>query len=434
MGGGVILGAMPLLSRKELDAKKQEINNLYGKLSEVESTLKEEKKINARLRSDVTSKIGQLTKLEETIVSEQESYEWKKGNFTTRTDSALEERESRLQELNELRDSLHFDMADHDIMELENERLHKRLKILANQHFQMKLEHKEEWELRKQQCFDMRAGMEQIFRQTIKEVDHEYRDRANDKMNKEAEWAREDNIRLRKEAFKRQVDCRNLVEQQKESYDELVHAKVQRDVIESSAISQEDSSRLLAKQMDELLMDIRRMEATKENLEADISVLNKKLDRKEQLTKEYRIVKQHLDDAEALTGSIKQKVIKEVDVAVKKGIAVVEKNNAAKAKQLAKSFQSALGVPSSPKHGSSGENEMENASHQDSEATEVESVPDSEHDGGESGLSRQSSANNNNPVDPEMVWNSKKSDCHKATMVRRQIRKNRELTAQLLAL
>ena len=69
---------MPLLSRKELDAKKQDINNLYGKLSEVESTLKEERKINARLRSDVTSKIGQLTKLEETIVTEQETYEWKR--------------------------------------------------------------------------------------------------------------------------------------------------------------------------------------------------------------------------------------------------------------------------------------------------------------------------------------------------------------------
>ena len=121
-------------------------------------------------------------------------------NFVTRTGSAHAERESRLKELNELRNSLNFDMADHDLLEIENERLHKRLKILANQFYQMKLEHKEESELRKQQCFDVRASMEQIFRQTIKEVDHEYRDRANDKMNKEAEWAREENIRLRKEA------------------------------------------------------------------------------------------------------------------------------------------------------------------------------------------------------------------------------------------
>ena len=342
---------MPLLSRKELDTKKQDINNLYSKLSEVESTLKEEKKINARLRSDVTSKIGQLTKLEEAVVSEQEVYEWKKMNFTTRTGSALGEREGRLKELNKLRDSLNFDMADHDLLEIENEKLHKRLKILANQFFQMKQEHKEDWELRKQQCFDMRASMEQIFRQTIKEVDHEYRDRANDKMNKEAEWAREENIRLRKEAGKRQEDCRNLVELQKASYDELVHAKVQRDVIESSALSQEESSRLLAKQMNDLLIHIEQMKATKENIEADIDVLNRKLDRKEQLTKEYRVMKQHLDDSKALTESIKHKVIAEVDVAVKRGIAVVEKNNSSKAKELAKSFQKSLGVTNSPKHG-----------------------------------------------------------------------------------
>ena len=147
-------------------------------------------------------------------------------------------------------------------LEIENERLHKRLKILANQFYQMKLEHKEESELRKQQCFDVRASMEQIFRQTIKEVDHEYRDRANDKMNKEAEWAREENIRLRKEAGKRQDDCRNLVELQKASYDDLVHAKVQRDVIESSAVSQEESSHLLAKQMSDLLLNIEQMKAT----------------------------------------------------------------------------------------------------------------------------------------------------------------------------
>ena len=421
---------MPLLSRKELDAKKQEINNLYGKLSEVESTLKEEKKINARLRSDVTSKIGQLTKLEETVVSEQETYEWKKSSFTTRTESALEERVRRLKELNELRDSLIFDMADHDTMEMENDRLHRRLKVLANQHFQMKREHKEEWETRKQQCFDMRASMEQIFRQTIKEVDHEYRDRANDKMNKEAEWAREENIRLRKEAGKRQDDCRELVELQKTSYDDLVHAKVHRDVIESSAISQEESSHVLAKQVNDLLVRIERMKVDKENLETDIEVLNTQLDRTEKLTKEYRVMKQHLDDAKGIAESIKHKVVQEVDVAVKKGIAVVEKNNARKAKELAKSFQASLGVPSSPKHGK-GEIEVDNASHQDSETTEVDSIPDSEHVGS---LQSGHSASRNNPADPEMVWNSKKSDCHKATMVRRQIRKNRELTAQLLAL
>ena len=429
---------MPLLSRKELDAKKQGINNLYGKLSEVESTLKEEKKINARLRSDVTSKIGELTKIEETIVSEQEGYNWKKANFITRTETALEERETRLQELLKLRDAINLELADHDLLEAENYRLHKRLKILANQHFQMKQEHKEEWELRKQQCFDVRASMEQIFRHTIKEVDHEYRDRANDKMNKEAEWAREENLRLRKEAGKRQDDCRDLVERQKESYDELVRAKVQRDVIESSALSQEESSRLLARQMDALLVDIKKMEVTKENLEADIMMVSQKLDRKVHLTKEYRQFKQHLDAAKILTEGIKNKVIEEVDVAVQKGIAVVEKNNARKAKELAKSFQQSLGVEgnSSPTHGSQNSVHEQSSQKESVADSEDDSIADSEHGG--SLASNHSTVSKgghgtNCILDPEMVWNSKKSDCHKATLVRRQIRKNRELTAELLA-
>ena len=122
--------------------------------------------------------------------------------------------------------------------------------------------------------------MEQIFRKTVKEVDHEYKIRANEKMDKEAEWARQENLKLRKEAGKRQEDCANLVEQQKSSYEELVHAKVLLDVTASNTRSQEESSREAVVHMEELRRRIKRMEASKEDLELDIDMLNQKLDRK----------------------------------------------------------------------------------------------------------------------------------------------------------
>lgn len=436
---------MPPLSRKELDAKRQEINNLYGKLSEVGSSLKEEKKIYTRLRSDVATKIDELTRVEGTIISETESYNWRKSDFISRTDVANDERKSRLGELSNLRDEVLVEISDHDIMEQENERLHKRLKVLAAENHRLTAEHREELEFRKQQCFDTRASMEQIFRKTVKEVDHEYKIRANEKMDKEAEWARQENLKLRKEAGKRQEDCANLVEQQKSSYDELVHAKVLLDVTSSNTLSQEESIKTAVIHMEELRQQIKRMEATKEDLEMDIEMLNQKLDRKSRLEKEHRLLEKHLQAAKAITEGIKVRVVVECDKALRKGIQAVEKDNARKAKQLAKSFQDAIGGKDKEGEGAEGSSNIpQTADDATNGSSSNVSVADSDHTGdldqhGLDGDLRMADSGTGTgkgtrsmDVDPELVWNSSKSDCYKATVVRQQVRKNRERQARLL--
>lgn len=440
---------MPPLSRKELDAKRQEINNLYGKLSEVGSSLKEEKKIYTRLRSDVAAKIDELTRVEGTIVSETESYNWRKSDFISRTEVANEERENRLGDLSKIRDEILVEISDHDLMEQENERLHKRLKVLAAENHRLTAEHREELEIRKQQCFDSRASMEQIFRKTVKEVDHEYKIRANEKMGKEAEWARQENLKLRKEAGKRQEDCANLVEQQKSSYEELVHAKVLLDVTASNTRSQEESSREAVVHMEELRQRIKRMEASKEDLELDIDMLNQKLDRKNRLEKEYRQLEKHLEAAKTITEDIKSKVVVECDKALRKGILAVERENKRKAKQLAKSFQDAIGGNEQEQPGPENQTQMaddithgssSNVSVADSDQQELgdleremellltEKGTANSRDGGPA----HSRSMRGLDLDPELVWNSSKSDCYKATVVRQQVRKNRERQARLL--
>jgi hypothetical protein len=427
---------MPALSRKELDAKKQEVNNLYAKLSEVGSSLKEEKKIYQRLRADVAAKIEQLTKCESTIVSEQETYNWRKSEYISRADAAKEEGTRRLDELGHLSDEIDIELSDHDLLEMENERLHRRLKVLSAEHHKLTAEHREELEIRKQACFDKRASMELIFRKTIKEVDHEYMLRANEKMDQEAEWARAENIRLRREAGKRQEDCANLVEQQKSSYEELVRAKVLLNVIEATTSSQEVSSMAAEEYMEELLREMQRMEATKSNLELDIQVLNQKLDRKIQLEKEYRQLQKHLESAKLVTAEMKSKVVKECDQALKKGISIVERENAKKAKQLAKSFQDAIGGkdddsadPNAPQHQQSA---SENSTTVNSSNVSVADSFAAENQLGDEDDMSVSNGKAKPEIDPEMMWKSSRSDCHKATVVRQQVRKNRERQARML--
>lgn len=274
---------MPIPTRKEIDAKKQEINNLYGKLSEVESGLKEEKKINERLRGDLSTKTQQLIGVEQSIVEEQTSYQWNKTSMTTKMLTIRTEGEEQIKQLDNVEGGLNIEMAEHDLLEEENERLHSRLKTLATEHFQSSLVQKEEREQRKQKSFEMRATMEQILRRTLKEVDQEYMLKANDKMDKEAEWARLENIKLKKEAGKRQENCATLVRQQQESYEELVQVKVQTGVLQETAQKQEESSVMARVVLEEIKSKNHAMEDRLDFMRLEISALTAQLDHKKQL-------------------------------------------------------------------------------------------------------------------------------------------------------
>jgi len=165
---------MPLPSRKELDVKKQEINILYGKLSEVEATLKEEKKINARLRSDLKAKVAQLGSIETSIVEEQEHFVWNRNTVHNEAFIIQTEGNDTIKELDAQKNAIEIEIAEHDLMEEENIKWHSRLKKLATEHYQQTLQQTAEREMRKQKSFEMRATMEQILRKTLKEVDKEY--------------------------------------------------------------------------------------------------------------------------------------------------------------------------------------------------------------------------------------------------------------------
>jgi len=156
---------------RELDLKKQEINFLYGKISEIETTLKEEKKVNARWRSDVETKILQLSVVESKIASEKETFKWRKETITGETNAVADLGETRLRALTEKQNDITVEIAEVDVLQSENDRLHERVKVLASEHMIASQQQKLERETRKQKNFDTRMSMDSILRRVLKEVD-----------------------------------------------------------------------------------------------------------------------------------------------------------------------------------------------------------------------------------------------------------------------
>ena len=164
--------------QREIDLKKQEVNTLESKISEVESSLKEEKKVNFRLRSDVEKKIQQLMATEESIAREQERFRWQREEILSNTVNVSEKSEHRLKQLSDRYNDISIRCAAFDIIQAENDRLHKQLKDAAFEHYNLSKQQKQERETRKQKNFDTRMIMEQILRKTLKAVDKEYEESA----------------------------------------------------------------------------------------------------------------------------------------------------------------------------------------------------------------------------------------------------------------
>lgn len=443
---------MPIPTRKEVDAKKQEINNLYGKLSEVESGLKEEKKINARLKGDLATKTQQLLSLEQSIVAEQETYRWSKSDTLTSLGVIRSEGGARVLELDTIAGDMSVDMAEHDWMEEENLRLHQRLKLLAMEHYQASIVQKEERELRKQKSFDTRATMEQILRRTLKEVDLEYMLKANDKMDHEANWARIENAKLKKEAGKRQENCATLVQEQKDSYEVLVMVKVQKDVLLGMASRQEDSSKLAQAQVEDIKNKNEDLEEKAKGLRVGIESLTMQLNHKKRLQVELGKLKTILARAEAKRKSICKAVVLTCRKSVSRGLDIALKDNKRKGAKLTKGFQNLSGDPNPAREGAgTGAEEVKQSLADDDRSVGTAASASTYDTGVSTRYSASTTFMNDEDVmirlqheaqeaevkaiaDAEAAWNSSRSDVHVATRLRLEIRKmrRRELRERLL--
>lgn len=157
------------------DSRLNELTRLRNRLLELETQLKEEKKISARLREQSEKKFHQATTVDAEIQAENERFQDRKEELHTAIRNDNETTQALIAEMKKEEVDLLEEISDFDLIQYDNERLHNKLKELSAFHRQTVQDHNEEQTLKSQKDFDLRMEMEEILRKTIKNVDDAYR-------------------------------------------------------------------------------------------------------------------------------------------------------------------------------------------------------------------------------------------------------------------
>lgn len=147
---------------------------MKNKILEVEGQLKEGRKISTRLRDHCEKKLQQIADVDHDITAEKERFRWQKEEIHFAMQSMEEESTVRIKRMKEEEKLLLQDIAEFDVIQYENEVLHKKLKDLAEEQKINNQRQFEERERKKQKDFDLRMEMEEVFRKMIKSVDENY--------------------------------------------------------------------------------------------------------------------------------------------------------------------------------------------------------------------------------------------------------------------
>jgi hypothetical protein len=230
------------------DSKLGELSKLRNRLLELEVLLKEERKVTARLRLQSEKKNEQIAIANAEITAEAERFRWKKEELLYAIKNNEQDAKSRIAFLKFDERHILEELAESDLTQHHNERLHAQLKELSAEHNQVSLTFSLELEKRKQKDFGTRMAMEEMLRKMLKNVDATNQLEGVSKLQLEASHANLENERIRTEFSIREAKTEALIRQQKHSYDQLMRVKIERDVMAASTEVQEDNIQKMTQQ------------------------------------------------------------------------------------------------------------------------------------------------------------------------------------------
>ncbi len=231
----------------------EEISGLKNKLSEVEGQLKEAKKVNSRLLVDTDKKNQTLNDLDVAYNENMESFRWRREQISSNMRTKTELYEYTLRGMRSEESELSQIISGYDTLMIENIQLEKRYKELTQEYFLLASEQDAEHEQKKQENFDLNLKLDLILRSTLEKFDGDYLRRANSDMEKEAEIALLENVRLCTEFDLREEKCENLVRQQQQSFDTYTKLHLEKEVVDATTSTQEDN-------INEMQMDVKKKE------------------------------------------------------------------------------------------------------------------------------------------------------------------------------
>lgn len=148
---------------------------LKNKILELESQLKDLKKVSSKLREGMEKKLSQISNIEQETVQEVEKFRWRKAQFTDRLEAIESESNEKINSLKESSISIKTETSGFDVLQHENDFLHKKLKEAAILQANNIKIYTSELEKKKQKDFDARMALEEIMRKMIKNCDADYK-------------------------------------------------------------------------------------------------------------------------------------------------------------------------------------------------------------------------------------------------------------------
>ena len=269
-------------------------------------------------------------------------------------------------------------------------------------------------------------------------------------MAQEANWAREENIRLRKEAGKRQENCARLVDAQKLSYEVLVQTRVEKGVLESTTEKQAESSETAQQHNQNLEFENDSLEQEVNLVEERMLDLQRQLEAKKELHKVLDMLQLQYRQATQRRQDVQRAVVRTGRKSVRTALGIIDKENVRNSQKLTRGFE-AMSVDAGADRGDAGANYGKEASKvataEEEEAAaalvqgmdEHKSDLEGEMDAKKTSLDAASTASstfiteNDGKPDLSHMWNATKSDIHVATRLRKEIRKMRRKQAVAMA-
>lgn len=310
------------------DARVVEIARLKNRLLELESQLKEEKKVASRLKDISEKKSEQVNVVDAEIAAEVERFRWKKEEMLFHLRYMDEQTKAKVKGFKAEEKQILIEIAEFDLLQHQNEKLHARLKLASLEHKAATSESAMEREQRKQKNFDTRMAMEDIMRKAIKSVDESYEAEATAKMQFEASQARIENEQIKTEFDRREAKTEALIRQQQQSYDQLMHYKIERDVMTVSTTIQDKSIQKLIHNNNlgekELATLRRRVQRIKDQVEA----MQASLAGKSIIENNIKAVEQETHLAQKESAGLRAKSVRLCHKILKECQVIVEKSRA----------------------------------------------------------------------------------------------------------
>lgn len=256
---------------------------MRNKITTIDEQIREEERVKQKLRSENEAKLASIHSIEEKIAKEQETFFKQKNETLVLIAREKERSEDTLEDLGTELEALKNHVAGTDVIVVENEKLHSRVKELSREHAMLRSQWSEQINHMKQKSFDTRVKLEEVFRNTIKMFDKDSRKAAVVLMEEEALNAEIQNKVLLHALKNNEAMSVRLMKEQLRSAEALDKLKLEQEVVNTNISVQDEMLSKLEEVTANKTNRLQKLENDLESLQAQVDVYKEKCDIKEEM-------------------------------------------------------------------------------------------------------------------------------------------------------